>query len=203
MNKIKSFKFLPYTVLLSTMLFFGGCAGSVKHMQEVPASSIKTKPSPGKAMVVFLRPSSLGFGIQSSVYEIRRNIPHMVGIVAAKKKVAYEVNPGKHTFMVVSESGDFMTANLLANKTYYALVTPRMGVWKARFSLKAIHSNELNSATFNKWLNECKWVRKTSDSTNWANKNSSSIQSKFTGNYNKWLSKPANKRPHLSPRDGK
>ena len=200
MNRVK---LLPSVALLTIMLFLGGCAGSVKNMQEVPASSIKTKPSPGKSMVVFMRPSSMAFGIQSSVFEIRGNQPHLVGIVAAKKKVAYEVNPGKHTFMVISESGDFMTANLLANKTYYALVSPRMGAWRARFSLNAVHNNEVNSARFNKWLHECKWVRKTSDSINWANKNNASIQSKFTGNYNKWLSKPANKKPHLSPKDGK
>jgi asparagine N-glycosylation enzyme membrane subunit Stt3 len=203
MSNLKSFKFLPYAMLLAVMLFLGGCAGSVKHMQGVQGNSIKTSPSNGKSMVIFLRPSSMGFGVQSSVFEIRGSKPYLVGIVAAKKKVAYEVNPGKHTFMVVSESGDFMTANLLPNKTYYALVTPRMGAWKARFSLKAVHSNEVNSAQFNKWLNECKWVRKTSDSMAWANENSASIQSKFSGNYSKWLSKPVNKRPNLLPQDGK
>jgi hypothetical protein len=78
-----------------------------------------------------------------------------------------------------------------------------MGAWIARFSLKAVHSTEANSAKFNKWLNECRWVRKTTDTTNWANKNNTSIQSKFSVNYNKWLSKPTNKRPHLLSQDGK
>ncbi len=190
-------------IALSFMMFLGGCAGSVKNMQAVSASSMSASPAKGKARIVFLRPSSLGFAVQSSVFELRGNSPHMVGIVAAKKKVAYDVNPGKHTFMVVSESGDFMTANMVANKTYYALVTPRMGVWKARFSLKAVHANEAKSEKFNKWLNECQWVRKTTDSTNWANKNAASIQSKYTGNYSKWLSKPASKKPHLVAQDGK
>ncbi len=199
MKKINSLKYSIALVL--SMFLLLGCAGSVKNMQAVSASSVKTVPSKGKSMVIFLRPSSMGFGVQSSVFELRGNTPRLVGIVAAKKKVAYEVNPGKHTFMVVSESGDFMTANLLANKTYYALVTPRMGVWKARFSLKAVHINEVNSAKFNKWLNECDWVVKTQDSLNWANENRTSIQSKYTGNYRKWTQK-AN-RPMLLPQDGK
>ena len=198
---MKSLRVIPYLIALVTALVLSGCAGSVKNMQAVSASSIKTTPSKGKSMVVFLRPSSFGFGVQSSVFEIRGSTPHLVGIVAAKKKVAYEVNPGKHTFMVVSESGDFMSADLLPNKTYYALVTPRMGAWKARFSLKAIHASELHSAKFNQWLSECEWVRKTSDSNAWAQQNAASIQSKYVQNYGKWLAKPT--RPHLLPQDGK
>jgi len=200
MKNIKKLSMFPYLIVLSIALVLGGCSGSVKNMQTVSASSIKTTPSKGKSMVIFLRPSSMAFGVQSSIFEIRGNRPHLVGIVAAKKKVAYEVNPGKHTFMVVSESGDFMSANLLPNKTYYALVTPRMGAWRARFSLKAVHANEARSEKFKKWLNECQWVRKTSDSLAWANDNKASISSKYTGNYAKWLSKPA--RPHLLPQDG-
>ncbi len=200
----QNISFLPYIMIsLITVLFLGGCAGSVKNMQAVPASSVNTVPKKGKSMIVFLRPSSFGFGIQSSVFEIKGNTPRLVGIVAAKKKVAYELNPGKHTFMVVSESGDFMSANLLPNKTYYALVTPRMGVWKARFSLKAIHKNELHSPQFKKWLSECEWVKKSTASLTWVNSNSASIQSKFTGNYGNWMSKDPSKKPKLLPQDGK
>jgi hypothetical protein len=196
--------FLPHIViLLLSVLFLGGCTGSVKNMQVVPASSVNTVPKKGKSTIVFLRPSSLGFAVQSSVFEIKNNTPHLVGIVAAKKKVAYELNPGKHTFMVISESGDFMRANLLPNKTYYALVTPRMGLWKARFSLKAIHENELQSPQFNEWLSGCEWVKKSPASLTWANSNSASIQSKFTENYGKWMSKDPSEKPQLLPQDGK
>ena len=171
-------------------------------MQAVPGNNVNTIPKKGKSMIVFLRPSSFAFGIQSSVFEIKEHTPHLVGIVAAKKKVAYELNPGKHVFMVVSESGDFMTADLLANKTYYALVTPRMGLWKARFSLKAIHIDELNSDQFKEWLNDCEWVRKSPASSNWANSNIIDIQSKYTGNYTKWLNKDPSEKPNLLPQDG-
>ena len=200
MDRIKKF---PYAALLTVILFLGGCAGTVKNMQEVPESSIKTAPSEGKAMVVFLRPSGRAYSWSASIFEIKGNQPEIIGIIAAKKKIAYEVNPGKHTFMVVSESADFMTADLLPNKTYYALVTPRAGVINARFSLKAVHNAEANSATLNKWLNACKWVSKNSDSYKWATSNSTDIQAKFAKNYTKWVSKPANKQPHLLPQDGR
>lgn len=204
MTKKRNISFLSHIVIsLLSILFLGGCTGSVKNMQAVPESSVNIVPQKGKSMIVFLRPSSLGFAIQSSVFEMKGNTPHLVGIVAAKKKVVYQLNPGKHVLMVVSESGDFMSADLLPNKTYYALVTPRMGVWKARFSLKAIHANELHSTQFKKWLNECKWVRKSPASLNWANSNSADIQSKFTANYGKWMSKDPSKKPKLLPQDGK
>ena len=105
--------------------------------------------------------------------------------------------------MVIGESADFMSAELEANKTYYALVTLRMGVWKARFSLKPIHSDALNSPQFNKWLAGCEWVEKTPDSENWANSNSSNIQSKYNKYYSKWMSKDLPERPKLLPQDGK
>ncbi len=185
------------------MLVMTGCAGKVKNMQPTSAGSIKTVPDKGKSMIVFLRPSTFGFGVQSSVFEMRGTNPHLVGIVAAKKKVAYQLKPGKHTFMVVGESGDFMSANLKPNKTYYALVTPRMGAWKARFSLKPIHSGELNSPQFKKWLSSCEWVKKSPASVGWAKSNSASIKSKYAKYYGKWMSKDASERPKLLPQDGK
>lgn len=196
-------KILPHIIAVMLILFLAGCTGSIKNMQAVPNNSVNTVPKKGKSMIVFLRPSSLGFAIQSSVFEIKEHTPHLVGIVAAKKKVAYELNPGNHVFMVVSESGDFMTADLLANKTYYALVTPRMGLWKARFSLKAISANELSSDQFREWLNDCEWVRKSPASTSWANSNMVDINSKYTENYKRWLSKDPSNKPNLLPEDGK
>ena len=64
-----------------------GCAGAVKNMREV--SSVNVATAPNEAVIVFMRPSGMAFGIQSSVWEIADNQPsRLVGIVAAKKKVA-------------------------------------------------------------------------------------------------------------------
>ena len=62
-------------------------------------------------MIVFLRPSTLGFAVQSSVFNATEDTPDLVGIVAAKAKVAYQLDPGDYLFMVIGESADFMTAN--------------------------------------------------------------------------------------------
>ena len=127
------------TGLVALALLLAGCAGTVTNMREVPAGEPAMAPEPGKSLVVFMRPSGFGFAIQSSVFEVRDNDPLLIGIVAAKAKVGYNVEPGKRLFMAVGESADFMTAELEPNKTYYVQVTPRMGLWKARFSLAPVH----------------------------------------------------------------
>lgn len=215
-------KFPLFSVLLISVAFISGCAGTVKNMQTVTHDTVTTTPDEGKSMVIFMRPSTVGYAIQSSVFEIKESNPDLVGIVAALKKTTYQVEPGKHLFMVVGESADFMSAELEANKTYYAFVTPRMGVWKARFSLKPIHADELNSpelkgclmdsedeekkAAFIKSspysVNSCEWVKMSPESEDWAAANMNSIQSKHTKYYKDWMSKDSSKRPLLLPEDG-
>jgi hypothetical protein len=172
-------------------------------METVPADQVITAPASGKSMIVFMRPSGLGFAIQSSVFEIRDDEPELVGIVAAKKKLTYQLEPGKHLFMVIGESADFMSADLEPNKIYYALVTPRMGMWKARFSLKPVHADELDSKQFNEWLDACEWVENTPASDRWAADNMASIISKQREYYIKWMDKEASERPALLPQDGR
>lgn len=200
-DKRRSF-FLCFAAL-SLALLLSSCAGTVKNMRTVQPGEIVSAPVEGKSLVVFMRPSTLGFAIQSSVFEIEGDHPSLVGIVAAKKKVSYQLEPGKHLFMVIGESADFMSAELEENRTYYALVTPRMGVWKARFSLMPIHLGELDSSQFSDWLEACEWVEKNTDSENWASENMPSIESKRETYYEKWMSKDVSERPNLLPQDGK
>jgi hypothetical protein len=190
-----------FTMLLLTLLL-SSCAGTVKNMRTVSPGMAVAAPEEGKSMVVFLRPSTFGFAIQSSVFEIQEDKPSLVGIVAAKMKVGYQLEPGEHLFMVVGESADFMSAEIEANKTYYALVTPRMGAWKARFSLKPIHAADLGSSQFNEWIEACEWVEKTAGSDSWANENMVSIQKKHEKYYAAWMSKDLSERPKLQPQDG-
>ncbi len=182
---------------------FSGCAGKVSNMSVATQGKEIQPPQKGKSKIVFMRPSTMAFAIQSSIFEIKNEKPSVVGIVAAKKKVSYDLEPGKHLFMVVGESADFMSANLEADKTYYALVTPRMGLLKARFSLKPIHKDKLNSKELNSWLKDCQLVEISKDTENWANNNKDSIQSKYNKYYKAWINKETSKKPILHPEDGK
>lgn len=189
--------------LASLALLLSGCEGTIRHMREVPAAAPAVVPEAGKAMVVFMRPSGLGFAVQSSVFEIKDNYPVLVGIVAAKTKVAYQVNPGKYLFMTIGENADFMTAEVAAGRTYYVRVEPRFGMWKARFGLQPVAQKDLASTEFASDFNDCKWVEKTPESESWAAGAMVSVQSKRTEYYADWIKQPEAERPHLRPDDGK
>jgi len=96
--------------------------------------------------------------------------------------------------MVVSEAADFLEADLLPGKTYYAMVTPRMGAWKARFSLYPIRSGNdgefsMQSGKFDKWVSSTDLSVNTEESTRWAKENSASIAKKRASYEAVWSTK--------------
>ena len=187
--------------MLVLVALLAGGAGPISHMREAPSADVPTTPPAGKATVVFLRPSSLGFGIASSVYELKPGGDTFVGIVPAKRKVVYVTDPGPTRFMVVSEAADFMAAELEAGKTYYALVTPRMGMWKARFSLRPVTAEELRGGQFSEWDGECRFIENTPASHAWAKEHWEDIQAKKVEYLQKW--EPRNDKPTLRAVDGR
>lgn len=194
---IKSCMKLALVFTIVVLLF--GCAGSTKYMRDVADSSISYMPGADEAVVVFMRPSGLHLTIRAAVFDATSAENKLVGIVSAKKKVAYRTKPGKYLFMVIGENADFMQADLEAGKTYYARVDPRMGY--ARFSLGAVH-RDIDPSKLSSWQNRCAWVETTGITYNWANQNAPSFQSKREDYINKWNNKPDHNKPTLSPEDG-
>lgn len=106
--------------MLFVLLVLGGCQSA---LMVAPTTEAEPKATADKALVVFMRPSSLGGAVQSSVYDTRAEGNDVfAGVVSSKSKVAYLAEPGEHLFMVVSENADFLAANLEAGKRYYVLV---------------------------------------------------------------------------------
>ena len=203
-NKMKTYITRCLKILfLATFLIIIGCSGTIKNMREIPDENLVIIPEQGKSVVIFMRPESLGYQIQSSVFEIKGKLPALVGIIAAETKLAYRLDPGPHLFMVVGESADFMTADLAPNKIYYARVEPRMGVWKARFSFDPVHEEKVTTSDLTDWMEDCRWVEKTAESLDWAQENMPSIQAKLDKYYPVWLQKEQSKKQHLYPIDGK
>jgi hypothetical protein len=186
--------------ILSTLLL-GACAGSSSYMRDVTPEKANYTAQTDKALVVFMRPSTFGFAIQSPVFETTDGNPRFVAIVSAKTKVAYYTSPGNKRFMVVGESADFMDAQLKAGKIYYALVTPRMGLWKARFSLRPIHADGLKTEEFAGWYKDTRWVENLSTGAKWASSNMPSVQGKMEEYLPVWLKKA--EKPKLATDDGR
>lgn len=170
-------------------LLTSGCITS-SHMSPV-AGNTALPIEPGKAQIVFMRPSSYGGAIQSSVYHLNNGKEEFIGIVSTGTKVAYNVPPGEQLFMVVAENADFMIAHMLPNKTYYALVSPRIGMWKARFSLLPIHNDpaakyNLNGEEFIKWMASTKFVELAASGRTWYQENAASVAEKRADYLVKW-----------------
>ncbi len=199
---MKVIKGMSRAISLSLIMLLAGCAGGVVNMQEVPEAEVPLGPNPGQSQIIFMRPSSFGFAIQSSVFEIVDDEPRLVGIVASKKKVSYQVEPGEHLFMVVGESADFMSTDLDPDKTYHALVTPRIGAWKARFSLRPVTLEDRSNGEFDGWNDATKWVVKSAASDTWAAENMSSIKKKQNKYLPKWQNKGSENQPRLQRGDG-
>jgi len=161
-------------------------------------------PSSGEALVVFMRPSGFAYAIDAGVLEVLPGQNKMVGIVSAKKKVAYSVSPGEHLFMVVGEAADFLDAHVDEGKTYYVAVVPRSGMWKARFSLVPVRKNELASRKIDAWRNGTRYVENTERSLQWEKDNHADIENKRIKYYEKWLrkSEAAREKATLFTEDG-
>lgn len=187
-------------VALLSLLLLGACAGSSSYMRDVAPEKANYTTQPDKALVVFMRPSGLGFAVQSTVFDITDGNPVFLGIVSAKTKIAHYARPGKRRYMVIGESADFMGATLDSGKVYYSLVTPRMGLWKARFSLRPVRRADLGTAEFAGWYNDTRWVENLASALNWAKLNKSDIREKMTEYLPEWQQK--SDKPLLASEDG-
>ena len=188
-------------VLIAVMaLALGACGGA--QMQKAEQEPVIQQ---GESMLVFMRSSFVGSAISASVFDVSGAENKFIGIVNNGTKVAYPVAPGKYTFMVVSESADFMQATVLPGRTYYAMVTPRIGMWKARFSFRPVRQNELSGSEFAGWNSGTHFVVNTAETRNWAASNSPDVASKRTQYWADWSSKPEADRAAqtLNAEDGK
>lgn len=196
--------FYIFTLLGSLLL--AGCASN--PMAPVADQAVQA-PSPDMAQVVFMRDAYTGKAIVSSLYDVTDGQTRFIGVMANGTKIAHPTTPGKHTFMVVSEAADFMEADLVAGKTYYALVTPRMGLWKARFSLWPI-SNEpdaahsLKSKNFKDWVEDTDLVTNSPKSLAWYQRVKASVEKKRAEYWPVWQEKSAEAIAErtLKPTDG-
>jgi hypothetical protein len=194
------------TLIISLAIVLTGCAS---NPMLVKTNQTLVKPQGQESQVVFMRSSFVGSAINASLYDVTSGTPVFIGIMADSTKIAYNTKPGKHVFMVVSEAADFLEADISAGKTYYSLVTPRMGMWRARFSLwpmknDANAEHQLNSKEFKNVFKDTKLVENSEKSNLWFTKNKASVISKYNEYWPVWQKKPAQDvaKRSLSAEDG-
>jgi hypothetical protein len=185
--------FMRGIALLSALLVTG-CATNPMTISKDQAIQ---PPGEDKSQFVFLRSSFVGSAINASLYDVTGGEPKFLGIIANNTKITYEAEPGDRTFMVVSEAADFMEAETVAGRRYYAIVTPRMGVWKARFSLWPIKTDpdaeyHTKLDEFDQWRANTERVEITPEARAWYRENRKSVKEKQDAYWPKWQQRPAN-----------
>jgi hypothetical protein len=184
---MKRFGALRYGFIAALTIGLAACGGGSQLM--APAGEAPVIRA-GEAMVVFMRPSNFGGLVASSIFDVSTPQTRFVGIVYPGHKLAHPVPPGEHTFMVIGESADFMRATVASGRTYHALVTPRIGVWKARFSFRPVRQQELAGAEFSGWDAATSFVTTSPAALNWAAQNAADVDSKRAQYWPEWQSKP-------------
>lgn len=178
-------------LLIVLLTWLAGCASPKMNLSVPIATDVKVEQD--KALVYFIRPSSLGFKVHAAVYDDEK----FIGMVPFNQKLPYVAEPGEHLFMVVSEAADFIKADLLPGKTYYIKVIPRMGAWRARFSLAPVTKEDFANPEVQKWIKDARLIQNNDDAYKWAKENHPSVLNKKKVYFEKWMSKPENDRSFL------
>lgn len=179
-------------------LLAAGCASEPgddisPFMNKLGTNKRVPPPGPDESVVIFIRPTDESNSTQSTLYDLRDDGDHFVGVGSAMSRVAWRTSPGGHLFMVIGEAADFMYAELAPGKTYYARVVPRFGFTKARFSLFPVRRQELGGAAFDEW-NALELVECNTDCERWVRKHVNSIVSKRSEYLAKWDKKTQRER---------
>ena len=180
--------------LLACVVFLGLLTGCQSTLMEPVQEQALTNAKSGNSQIVFMRSAFVGQAIQASVYDVTNGKPEFIGIVSNDTKVSYETEPGERMFMVVGESADFLKANITKDQTYYSIVSPRMGFWKARFSLHPVRNDssgkfQYQSKDFQKMLKDSKFVKSGVKAEQWAMDNANSINDKYQKYLPEWQGK--------------
>lgn len=110
---------------LFTLLLFFFCT-----IMSSAAQNIEPAPA-DKAVVYFVRTSSLGFAINFTYLDSTR----VIGKFNGPKYIRYECEPGVHLFWARSENRDFIEAEVEAGKIYFIEADVKMGAVKAAVEL--------------------------------------------------------------------
>jgi hypothetical protein len=112
------------------ILFVVSCAPRHAVLKEPMA-----KPSEGKALVNFLRPSSTGAAVTITIWDGE----NLIGMPRGKQAFQYECDPGDHLFISWSEFKSPVEAELLPDRVYYIVLRVRMGWWRMRLHQVPVH----------------------------------------------------------------
>jgi len=158
---------------------------------ETDLSYIEAPPD-GKAVVLVFRPPRRGKTGWVHLY----CDGEIAGAFGYSSYLRHVVDPGTHRYMVVGEAADFLDVEAKAGHVYFAEVYPRVGAWRARFSLVPYEPSHPRLASLKKWLDRSKEIIPGEKEQTWHARNASSVERKRAAYLPKWEARTP--RPTLS-----
>lgn len=198
-------------------------ASALAQDQMVKSTRTEAVPDAGKALVIFVRHSFVVGAYSAPVLDVDVKNPDprpgqlpvddkVVGILSGYSKIAYQAEPGEHTFMSMPAGGGgalVAKAHLQAGKTYYVQVKPNWG-FAPTFTLVPARNDpaaelRVDAADLAGWLKGTEFYEPTPLADGWLNGNRPSITTKKAEALAKWNALPdAEKKKYtLLETDGK
>ena len=186
--------------LLPLLVFAASCSLTVIRSSRLDYAEetgfALSTPAANESVVVFLRPSFRENHTSAIVYDGEE----FVSIVMAHSHFVYRTTPGNHRFSVISESADFMDADLAGGKIYFANLEPREGWGRARFNLSPVAKGTSEFEDLASWIGDSYEVTPNASAVAWAEANFSSVKEKQSAQIDDWLQKED--QPRLRSEDG-
>jgi hypothetical protein len=188
-------------VFILSSLFSAGCAS--KYMEPVIHDAATGQLAPDQSAIVFFRDTGFGGAIQAPVAEGIDGDVVFVGIISANTKFLHKTTPGEHIYVVGGESSNVLFANLEPQKFYYVRVSPKMGIFKARFEFEPVSPlQEKNLQDLSDGLAGCKWVAPNPLSQAWFAENKSNLREKLENALKKDKDREPADRAVVNPENG-
>ena len=199
-------------MLITLVTILMGCGGSASVMKEVPEQKI-AKPGKDTAQIVFMRDSFMLNAVTAKLFEVTDGNIKFIGALPNGNKIVYRTTLGKKVFMAYGETmhigygqaADFMKADIVGGKTYYAIVLPHFAWGASGFSPIPVRNYNIDSKEFANLLNGTKLIiADEAQAQAWYKDNKEHIQKVYTAYWKHFQTKNVVQQAEstLTPEDG-
>ena len=192
-----------HTVLSAfALLALAACASPPPFFTATPEQTVPA-PAADQAQIVVLNPANAISGaFLAQLYEIRGGNREFLGALGPKTKMAFNVVPGEHLFMLNQAGlGQFVQANVDPGKRYYVMTR---FVYGRGLQLRPVRPSggdpefTVGNPRFREWVTESQLVTKTADADAFVEKYKDRIDEAYQRGWTEWQAKRPDQKAELT-----
>jgi len=183
-------------ISVATMFFLSATQSNAASPESEAIPDVRQ----GQAQIVVMRKTSVNALVSMLIYDVTSGQPKVIGKISNSRKFVLDVPPGDYVFMVGLMGGyEFMQASVLADKRYFAVLSP---VWPAKYFLRPVRHKEseflYSSKDFDSMLNETKFAEPYTEPMK--EKEAKKVMDSYLKRWEKWQTKSAEEKTALTIR---